>query len=357
MSRETRTLKKSRQRRPGAALAAGGETRRPTASMISKLAGVAPSTVSRALKDDPSISAATRKRIAALADSLGYRPNAIARSLITRRSNVVALILGEMTNPFYSEQLEVLLRLLGERDIQLMLFHAPAGHDVAEIIPMVLQYQLDACIIASVTLSSKASEILALNQLPTVMINRVQDRRHGCAVLCDNVGCGAAVAHFLASRGARRAAFIAGTPEASTSRERESGFLAGLAEEGLELALRLDGEYTMEGGFRAGLALADAAPRPDAVFCANDIMALGVLDALRERGVAVPGEIQVVGFDDIRAAAWPPYALTTVAQPMSVLLERAVDLITTRIKYPELLPEAVYVAGAIRERSTTRRRS
>lgn len=323
--------------------------------MISQLAGVAPSTVSRALKNDPSISAKTRKRIAAIAESLGYRPNAIARSLITRRSNVVAFILGEMTNPFYSEQLEVLLRLLGQRDIQLMLFHVPAGHDVAEIIPMVLQYQLDACIIASVTLSSKASEILALNRLPTVMINRVPAHREGCAVLCDNEGCGAAVARFLAERGARRPAFVAGTAEASTSRERESGFRAGLAERGLHLALRLEGDYTMAGGFRAGCALAEAEPRPDAVFCANDIMALGVLDALRQRGVAVPAEIQIVGFDDIRAAAWPPYELTTVAQPMGVLLDRAIDLITDRIARPELLPETVYVAGTIQERRTTRR--
>lgn len=358
MGEETPPPGKPRLNGPDRARRARGEaegTARPTATTISKLAGVAPSTVSRALKNHPSISPATRARVAALAESLGYRPNAIARSLITRRSNLVAFIMGELANPFYSEQLDLLLRLLGERDIQLMLFHVPNGHDVAEVVPMLLQYQLDACLIASVSLSSRASEILEQHRLPTVMINRVPEHRHGCAALCDNEGAGAEVARFLAARGMRRPAFVAGHADASTSRDRERGFLTGLADCGLSLALRLEGNYSIEGGFRAGQILAEAKPRPDAVFCANDIMAFGVLDALRLAGVKVPGQIQVVGFDDIRAAAWRPYCLTTVAQPMDVLLERAVDLIMARIEKPGLLPEAVYVAGAIRERGTTRR--
>src|SRR5690606_5045695 len=128
MGEETPPPGKPRLNGPDRARRARGEaegTARPTATTISKLAGVAPSTVSRALKNHPSISPATRARIVALAESLGYRPNAIARSLITRRSNLVAFIMGELANPFYSEQLDLLLRLLGERDIQLMLFHVP----------------------------------------------------------------------------------------------------------------------------------------------------------------------------------------------------------------------------------------
>ncbi|MEX0759114.1 MAG: LacI family DNA-binding transcriptional regulator, partial [Tistlia sp.] len=263
MGNDARPLKKprSKSRKSGGPATLDDSALRPTASTISALAGVAPSTVSRALKNDPSISVATRERIVALADRLGYRPNAIARSLITRRSNVVAFIMGELTNPFYSEQLDLLLELLGEREIQLMLFHVPTGRDVAEVVPMLLQYQLDACLIASVALSSKASDILAQHRLPTVMINRVPAHRHGCAALCDNEGGGAEVARLLAARGVRRPAFVAGHADASTSRDRERGFLEGLRACGLSLGLRLDGDYTIEGGFRAGLAIAEADPR------------------------------------------------------------------------------------------------
>src|SRR5690606_12945828 len=144
------------------------------------------STISRALNDDSSISEGVRKQIQELAREIGYRPNAMARGLVTRQSGVIALIIGDSHNPFYPEQLDRLLSLLRNYGFQLMLFQVPADADVTDVIPTLLQYQLDACMIASVAVSSQADKILANHQIPTVLINRVPRDSHGCAVLCNN---------------------------------------------------------------------------------------------------------------------------------------------------------------------------
>ena len=134
----------------------------PTTQIISTLAGVSKSTVSRALKDDARISLKTRKRIAAIADELGYTPNAMARSLVTRKSGVIGYVIGQTENLFYQEQLERIARVASERGVQLMLFQIPRGGDLAQIIPGMLQYRLDGCIIiASVPMSSSTDWICA----------------------------------------------------------------------------------------------------------------------------------------------------------------------------------------------------
>jgi DNA-binding LacI/PurR family transcriptional regulator len=323
------------------------KSRLPTSDTISRITGVSKSTVSRALKGHPSISAATRERVVAVARELGYAPNAVARSLVTRRSGVIGFIIGDMSNPFYPEQLERLLRLLALRDMQLMMFHIPPGQDVADIIPVLLQYQLDGCLVASVELSSRAGDLGARHGLPTVLINRIPANHHACAVLCNNRAGGERIARFFVERGVRRLAFVAGKALTSTSRDREAGFMAGIEATGTALFARAVGDYTFEGGYRAGLDLLALPERPDAVFSANDIMALGLLDALRAQGVAVPAEIAVAGFDDIRAASWPAYDLTTITQPIDTLLLRAIDLLAQRIADPTLPPETLYVTGQL----------
>ncbi len=326
---------------------------RPTAMTIARRLGVSKSTISRALKDDPSISATMRRHIQELAREIGYRPNAMARSLVTRRSGVIAFILGDSQNPFYPEQIDRLLPLLRSAGFQLMLFQVPAGADVADIIPTLLQYQLDACVIASVTVSSQADKILSDHQLPTVLINRVPRNNHGCAVLCNNIAGGRDAATYLLSTGARKLAFVSGPNNVSTSLDREQGFVSCLREHGRELHARADGKYTFEGGMAAARELLDRADPPDAVFCANDIMALGVLDFCREQGIRVPEDVQIIGFDNIRAASWPAYSLTTVAQPMELMLERAVELIRERIEGKQY-SESVIVNGELVLRKSTR---
>ena len=125
-------------------------------------------------------------------------------------------------------------------------------------------------------------------------------------------------------------------------------------EAGLELHARCEGGSTYAGGFAAGLELWSAAERPDAVICVNDVMAFGLMDALRRQGAAIPDDVSVVGIDDVRAASWAAYDLTTVAQPIEAMAERALDMLVNRIERPDLPPEVAYIDGTLRLRSSTR---
>lgn len=327
----------------------------PSSNSIAEILGISKSTISRALNNNPLISLKTRKKVQSIAKEIGYRPNAIARSLVTRRSGVVGLILGDPENPQGSEQLGLLLEMLEQNQVQLMLFRAPTGGDVASVVPILLQYQLDACILASITVSSNAMDILIRNKMPTVLVNRVPARRHGCAVLADNEEGGRKAAEFFLDRGATKCSFIAGVEEASTSIDREKGLRSGLAGRGMTLHSRANGFYTFEGGYQACRKLLSSDDPPDAIFLANDIMGLGAIEAARDAGISIPDRLQIIGFDGIKPGAWPSYSLTTIAISQENLARRVVQVVLELIKHPNRPPETILMSCSLIERKSTRK--
>jgi DNA-binding LacI/PurR family transcriptional regulator len=328
---------------------------RATVRTISRIAGVAASTVSRALNNDPRVALETRRRIADIAAAAGYTPNALARTLSGGQSGLLGLVVGPMGNPFYAELLAESVVQAAARDMRLLIVHAGAGPIEDRTSEALLQYQVDGCLIASAELSSRAAAVCAERSVPIVMVNRVA-RLHASAVSCDNAAGGRDVASFLLEGGHTRFAVVLGTKGVSTSTERERGFRERLAEAGLDLSLRLDGLSTYDGGFAAGGEIARMAPpeRPDAVFAHNDLMAMGVIDGLRDRGLSVPDDVSVVGFDDVAPAAWRSYGITTVAQPTRRMVERGLDLLTARIADPTLPDETVLLRGELVIRGSTR---
>jgi LacI family transcriptional regulator len=328
---------------------------RTTIITLSRMAGVAPSTISRALKGDTRISAETRARIAALAQELGYTPNALARTLSSGRSGLVGLVLGPSTHPIYTEILHEAVAQAGERGMRMLMIHAGAGPIEDKTAEALLQYKVDGCLITSAELSSRAAAVCAANGVPVVMVNRVA-REHACAVACDNLAGGAELAALLIARGHRRFGIVNTSSRTSTAVEREQGFVRHLEEAGHALMLRLDGQSTYDGGFEAGsrVAAMPADRRPDALFAVSDIIALGVLDALRLGGVQVPQDMSVVGFDDIPAAARPIYQLTTVAQPLPAMIRRGLDLLAARMDDPGLPDESITLRGKLIVRNSVR---
>ncbi|MBL6455588.1 LacI family DNA-binding transcriptional regulator [Belnapia sp. T6] len=326
-----------------------------TVHSLSRLAGVSVSTVSRALKDDPRIAPATRRRIADLAREAGYMPNVLARSLSGGQSGLIGLVNGPMQNPFYAELLAEAVNQAAERGQRLLILHAGTGPIEDRTSEALLHYRVDGCLVASAELSSRAAAICAERGVPLVMVNRVA-RLHASAVSCDNEAGGRDVAKFLLAGGHRRPALVLGTVGVSTSDGRERAFIARLAEAGLRLALRLHGHSTYEGGHAAGTAIAalPAGERPDAVFVLNDIMAMGLLDAVREAGLRVPEDLSVVGFDDVPAAARRCYGLTTLAQPLGTMVRRGLDLLAARIADPALPDESVTLRGQLVVRHSAR---
>lgn len=298
-----------------------------SASEVAKLAGVSQSAVSRTFTPGASVSPATRKKVIAAAEKLGYQPNAIARGLITRRTNIVGLVMGDFVNPFYTEVLAELSARLQERQRHALLFTVPRNQSIDAVLPMILQYQVDAVIIAAATLTSDTARACIQRGTPVILFNRVVPNTPAHVITVDHYAGGQIAANLLVSAGHRRFGYIAGHSDTSTSVDRERGFYAGLRAHGIEDVIRFDGRYSYEGAREAGLALFAMKRRPDGIFCANDMMALGILDAARQRGIRVPKDVSVIGFDDIPQADWSSYRLTTLRQPIDVMVRSAVDLL------------------------------
>ena len=302
---------------------------RITARDLAQRLGVATSTITRAFDAQSRISAAVRARILAMADELGYRPNAIARSLNRRRTGIVALVMGDMSNPFYPAVLEAFSLQLRESGQQLLLFVVPAGGDADALMPQLLQYQVDGIVVTAAKLSSHMSELCARQGVAVVYLNRRVEAPSAWSVCCDNQRMATEVANYLAGQNRRACAFVSGDPNISTTADRLLGFEQGLALHGLAVVAHTHGGYSYEGGREAAARLFNPGqPAIDAVFCANDVMALGVLSHLRmNTRLRVPEDVALVGFDDIRAASYPEHGLTTVRQPIEQMIACAIRLL------------------------------
>jgi DNA-binding LacI/PurR family transcriptional regulator len=307
---------------------------------VARLAEVSQSAVSRSFTPGASVSEGTRLKVMEAARKLGYRPNAHARSLITKRSRIIGLVLSYLENLFYPVALERLAKRL-QRDGYHVLLFVTDTQNADELVDEILQYHVDGIVLAATTLSSGLAQRCADAAIPVVLFNRVMAVGGGnssghagaagtvSSVRSDNVAGGRAVARHLAQTGHQRVAYIAGHEESSTNLERERGFRDGLAERGLRIWARSVGNYDFEQARAAARDLfRPGRERPDAVFVASDHMAFGVMDVLRfELGLRVPQDVSVVGFDNVPQADWASYRLTTVEQPVQPMIEATVGLL------------------------------
>jgi len=302
---------------------------------VARIAGVSQSTVSRTLADGGSnVADATRARVLAAAAELGYTPNAIARSLITRQTNIVGIVATNLASPFQPYVIEKFLGALQRTGRQALVFTTPPDQEVDDILPLILQYRVDGLIVTSATLASTHLDAYAREGTPIILFNRSMPGHHITTVCCDNVQGGRMVADRLVDAGHRRFACIVGSLNWSTARDRERGFVERLAERGAPPPLRVQALYSYSAGHEAAGALLERDDPPDALFCGSDIVALGVLDYARASGIRVPDDLSVIGFDDIPMARWAAYALTTIRQPVDEMIATTLDLLAERIANP-----------------------
>jgi DNA-binding LacI/PurR family transcriptional regulator len=326
---------------------------------VARHAGVSQSVVSRVFSRGPTqsgVSEAMRKRVLAAAAELGYRPNALARSLITRRSRIVALLFSYLDNQFYALALEKLCIGLQAEGYHALVFMMPSTDEgVEETVSQLMEYQVDGIITASVELSSRLAEYCHTGGIPVVMFNRVQDDDRLSSVTTDNVAGGRIAARHFVAAGHRRIALLAGWERASTNRDREFGFAAELAAAGVPLFARDVGHFHLERTEEATLRLfAPDVARPDALFVTNDYMALRVLSVLRfALGLRVPDDVAVIGFDDVPLAAMPEFALTTLRQPLERMVSNAIRVLLDQIARPEAEAEHLALAPQLVERAST----
>jgi DNA-binding LacI/PurR family transcriptional regulator len=326
-----------------------------TSNEVARAAGVSQSTVSRAFNRQDVVSQETLARIHSIASELGYRPNELARSLISRKSNVIGIVMGDILNPFYPAVLNAFTHSLQQIGRRVMLFSVPAGHDVDEVLPQLMQYQVAGVVITSATLSSRMAETFARGGTPVVLFNRTIYGDAVNSVCCANEEAGRLVAQTLVTGGHRRFGLIGGLAATSTHIERKQAFAEELRRHGIGDLREESGGNTYEGGFAAAKGLLSARDRPDALFCISDIMALGALDAARrDLSLDVPGDVSIIGFDDIAAAAWPSYDLTTVRQPVETMTSETIALLLDQMHRPDAAPVAIRVPGQLIVRSSAR---
>ena len=310
-------------------------SRHVTAEEVAQAAGVSQSAVSRAFTPGASISLPMRDRVQAAANALGYRPNAIARSLITSRSRIIGVVAAYLHNHFYPSVVDALSRELQARGQQILLLTTDGAEGAEATLDALLRYRVDAVILASVTLSSGLAQTCKAAGIPVLLFNRTTCAPGVGSVTGENRAGGRAIARHFIATGRRRPAFIAGVEDSSTSRERERGFLEGLREAGIALHGREVGHLRFDGAVEATRRLLRQRQPPDAIFAANDHMAIAAMGVARhEMGVSVPGALALAGFDDTEPAGWPDISLTSYAQPAAEMACRAAEAVMAMLDRP-----------------------
>lgn len=324
----------------------------PTSHDVARRAGVSQPTVSRALSDDPRVAEATRVRVRAAARELGYVPSRRGRSLSTRRTGLVAVVVSELANPFYMQTISNVYEALEASGLGMVVLTDPPDHDAATA--RLLDGSVDGAILTTTLLGSTLPRELTRRGLSVVLLNREVGELEVDVCVSDNVDGGEHAARLLLALGHRRIAAIGGPADTSTGRDRDVGFRRALAGAGAPLAeeLQLRGPFTFRSGYDGALALLARAERPSALFCGNDVVALGALNAARSIGVEVPGELTIVGFDDIDVASWELIALTTLRQDLPRLATEAVALLNERLGDPAGPLRRVVLPTELVERGT-----
>ncbi len=328
---------------------------RATSYDVAVAAGVAQSTVSRCFVKDSPISPDTRAHVLAVAEELNYRPNALARSLILGRSHVVGVVVTNYTLRHNPDVLYMLGEALAAANSKLLLIAVDSDDAVHETLGNALDFPLDG-LISCANMALKDIQAFQQHGVPVVFFNRHVGAKGVDSVSTNHAAATRDIGEALYRAGHRRFLCIGGPEGAPVSEARLSGITQRLRELGAPAPRVAYSDFSYENGSAVLLEqMEQSGGKIDAVFCANDQIALGVMDACRfSLSKRVPEDVSIVGFDDITESARPTYLLTTVRQDVRALANEAVKLLATRLVSPERRARSVSVPGVLIERASAR---
>ncbi|MBS0432932.1 MAG: LacI family DNA-binding transcriptional regulator [Proteobacteria bacterium] len=318
---------------------------------VAREAGVSVATVSRALNGAASVTAQTRRHVAGVAARLRYVPHGAARSLVTRRTNTVGALLPDLFGEFFSELIRGIDLAARARGLQLLVSssHGDAAEAAAALRAM--QGRVDGLLIMSPHVDARFLKEHLASALPTVLMNSSVADKDYASLNVDNYGGAQAMTRHLLAQGYRDFAFITGPSDNFDAAERLKGFRESIVASAR--AFLLQGDFSEESGYRAGRQLAAMQQRPQAVFAANDMMAIGCLFALTEAGLRVPGDIALAGFDDIPIARYINPPLTTVRVRIADLGHGALEHLVARMETMDPPPQRHTLACEVVPRAST----
>jgi LacI family transcriptional regulator len=321
---------------------------RATLRTIAERAGVHPSTASRVLTGAGRVGAATAARVRAIAEEVGYEPDLVARSLRTRRTFAIGMVIPRLTDIVLSLMVEAASDRARETGFQVVTMSTrDRDAEQGALVEMLLDRRVDGLILATAAMQDPVPDALLRRAVPFVLLNR-RSGSHPSVTGDDERGGYLATSHLLA-QGHTRVGIVAGPPHVSTAALRLAGFHRAHTDAGLAVdpSLVVHSPFSIEGGEEAGARLLASANRPTALFAVNDFAAIGVMAAARDQRLTIPGDLAVVGYNDVPIAARLPIPLSSVALPLEEMGRTAVDVLLEQLAGNEkrslILPPALHV--------------
>lgn len=326
-----------------------------TLKEVAELAGVSRSAVSRTFTPGASVSARTRAKVERAAAELGFAPNALASSLTTGRTKLIGLIANNFRNPLILEVFDLFTRGLQERGLRPLLVNLSDATDPADTVRLLRQYSVDGVIVASSTLPPSFAEAFKRAGIPVVhAFGRHVSAPEVHVVGIDNQGCGRQAAETLLRRGYRKLGFLGGPEAATSTADRLAGFLAALSEAAVSAhSVTFSAAYTFDAG-QAEMTRLLTQQRAEAYFCGDDLLAVGALAAIGAAGLDVPGDVGLIGLNDMEMSGWSNIGLTTIRQPIDEIIRSAIELVVATIDDPGKTPEIRMFPCRLIERRTLR---
>ncbi|PCJ10659.1 MAG: transcriptional regulator [Rhodobacteraceae bacterium] len=326
-----------------------------TLKEVAERAGVSRSAVSRAFTDGASVSDKMRRKVEKAARDLGYSPNALASSLTTGRTKLIGLVSNNFHNPIFLEVFDLFTRGLQDRGLRPLLVNLTDETEPENSVRMLRQYSVDGVIVASSTLPSGFAKAFRDAGVPVVhSFGRSSSAPQVHVVGIDNVECGRMAARTLVERGYDRVAFLGGPEMATSTQDRYTGFMSEMsAHAAVITTYSFAKAYSFEAGRQEMLRLLKSNPA-QAYFCGDDVLSIGALSAIKDRGLSVPDDIGLIGLNDMEMAGWENINLTTIHQPIRQIITSSIELMVAMLNDPDRYPEARIFACSVVERGTLR---
>jgi len=322
---------------------------------VAERAGVSCSAVSRTFTEGASVSAKMRQRVEKVASELGYHPNALASSLTTGRTKLIGLVSNNFHNPIFLEVFDLFTRGLQNKGLRPLLVNLTDETDPANSVQMMRQYSADGVIVASSTLPTGFAKAFRDAGIPVVRVFGRPTRSPLVHVVgIDNAEAGRMAAQTLVERGYTKVGFLGGPEDATSTQDRMQGFMSELARHPEIVASHSFADaYSFDAGRKEMLQLLKDPPA-QAYFCGDDVLSIGAMSAISDYNLSVPGDIGIIGLNDMEMAGWQNINLTTIRQPIKQIVNSSIELITGMLDDPDRYPEHRIFACEIIERGTLR---
>lgn len=332
------------------------KNKKVTSYDVAREAGVSQSAVSRVFRPGLSVSQKTRDKVMTAANRMGYRPNAIARMLITKQSGMVAVIVSSRANVNYPEVLSQVSKQLAAQNKRVLLFTLDDPDGVDELFEQIWTFQVDGVIALAAHFESHRLAQFEEHDIPVVLYNRNVPDSMANTVCCNHeLGIKQLITE-LEKNNPKKYLVLSGPKDSDVANERREIAISLLKQFDVEDVSILYGDYSYQSGRDCLAKWLQENPAPDAIICSNDTMAIGVIDEARENNsIHIPNDISVVGFDGITSSAWLSYQITTIKQPVEQLVKAAVAMLLERIETPDLPPEARVLTGVLIKGNSVKR--